>query len=121
MVNQSADAGVNEGLGAVDAREMGDIAGAAARRNAMQSSLDDRVRLGVDRADAVPVDHQVPDLIAVRLAGWRTVEPGGQDAFVEHEDTADEGAVAGAAFGDGVGNFHEVGIPIGAHSKFSLK
>jgi hypothetical protein len=36
-------------------------------------------------------------------------------AALLHQQAADKGAVAGRAFGDRRSDFHEVGIPIGAH------
>jgi hypothetical protein len=47
----------------------------------MQSGLDDGIRLGVDRAHTVTLDHQVPHLFAVRQTRGGAVEAGGQDAF----------------------------------------
>ena len=85
----------------------------------MQGRLNDGIRLGMDRADAVPVDHQVTDLVAVILPGRGAVEPARQDPFFEDKHTTYKGPVTGAPFRNGIGDFHEVRIPIGAHNRSS--
>jgi hypothetical protein len=45
----------------------------------------------------VSIHHQVSNLIAVILSGRGAVKAGGQDAFVHDQNTADEGAIAGAS------------------------
>lgn len=97
MIDQAGDSGVDQNLGAVDAREVGDIAGTATRGDAVQRGLDDGIGLGMNSTHAMPFHQQMPNLIAMGLAGRGTVKPGGQDAFIQHQHTANQGAVAGAA------------------------
>ena len=97
VIDQASDPRVDQHLGAVDAWEVCDVAGAALGGDAVQGGLDDSVGLGMDGADAVAVNQQVPDLVAVGLPGGGPVEPGGQDAFIPDHDAAHIGAVAGAA------------------------
>lgn len=110
--------GVDERFCAIDAGQVGDVTGGAFCGNAVQSRLDDGIGLGVNGADAVSIHHEMPRLVAVSLTRRRPIEAGGEDALVPHEYTADEGAVAGASLGNGVGDLHEVRVPIGAHGKF---
>lgn len=97
-VHDAGNAGVDQDLGAIDARQVSDVAGCAFCRYAVQSRLNDGVRFRVDRADAVTIDHEVTDLITVILPGWRAVEAGREDAFFQYQHTADESTVAGASF-----------------------
>jgi outer membrane lipoprotein SlyB len=59
-------------------------------------------------AQAVPIHQQMPNFITVRLPRWGTVESGGQDALIQHQHAADIGALAGAALGNSVSDFHEI-------------
>ena len=115
MVNQADNAGVDQGFGAVDTREMGDITGAVPGRYPVKRRLDDGVGLGVDRAHAVPLHQQMPDLVAVGLPRKRAIESGGQDAFVAHQHTTHQGTIASAALGNRESDFHKIGIPIRSH------
>lgn len=56
-VNEADDTRVDERFGAVDAREVGHVAGRAFGRNAMQGGLDDGIGLGVDGTYTVAVNH----------------------------------------------------------------
>lgn len=114
-VNDLDNARVDEGFGAVDAGQMGDVAGGAFGGDTVQCGLDDRVGFGMNGAHAMPIYHEVSDFVTVILPRWGAVEACGEDAFIQHEHAANEGAVAGAAFGYGVGDLQEVGIPVGAH------
>ena len=55
-------------------------------------------------------------------AGGRAVVAGGDDAMVFDEDGADLAAQAVGAFGDDVGDLHEIGVPVWAlvHGGFLL-
>ncbi len=119
-VDDLDDARVDECFGAVDAGQVGDVAGGAFGGDAVQRGLDDGVGFGVDGADAMTFDHEVADLVAMILACGGAVEACGEDAFFENEDTANEGAVTGAAFGYGIGDLQEVGIPVWAHDNLTL-
>src|ERR1019366_4826054 len=79
--------------------------------HAVARGLHDGVRLGVHRADAVAVLHEVAVLVAVRQAPDAAVVAGGEDALVAHDDRADELAVAGRARGDLARDVHEVVVP----------
>jgi len=114
-VDDLDDAGVDERFGAVDAGQVCDVAGGAFCGDAVQRSLDDGVGFGVNGADAMTVNHEVPDLVAMSLACGGSVEACGEDAFFQHEHAANESAVTGTAFGYGVSDLQEVGIPVGAH------
>ena len=114
-VDDARDAGVDQHLRAVDARQVRDVTRGAPGRDAVQGGLDDGVRLRVDRPHAVAVHHEMACLVAVFLSRRRTVEASGQDAFFQHQHSAHEGAVAGAPLGDGVGDLHKVRVPIWAH------
>jgi hypothetical protein len=57
----------------------------------------------------------VADFVTVILPGGGTVKTGGQDAFIDYQDTAYQRPVAGTALRNGVGNFHEIRIPVRAH------
>ncbi len=119
-VDDLDDARVDERFGAVDAGQVGDVAGGAFGGDAMQRGLDDGVGFGVNGADAMTFDHEVADLVAVTLSGGGAVEACGEDAFFQHEHAANEGAVTGAAFGNGIGDLQEVGIPVRAHNVLTL-
>ena len=108
MIYQADNAGIDQRFGAVDAREVRHIAGAPFCGYAVQGSLDDGICFRVDGTDAVPIDQQMTNFIAVRLTGWGAVEAAGQDAFIPHENAPNKGTVAGAPFGNRIGNFHEV-------------
>ncbi len=115
VINDARNAGIDQHLGAIDARQVSDVAHCAFGGNAVQCGLNDGVRLGVDRADAMTIHHEMPDLVAMLLPGGGAVEARGQDAFFQHQHTAHEGAVTGAALGYGIGDLHEIRIPIRAH------
>jgi hypothetical protein len=119
VVDQARDTGVDECLGAVDAGKMGHITPAAVGGNAVQGGLDDGICLGMDGADAVAVHQQVAHFVTVGLCCGRAVEPGGKDALIAHQHTADKSPVAGAALGHRISNFHKVRIPIGPHGFIS--
>jgi len=57
MINQAGDAGVDQGFGAVEAGEMGDITGAAVGGDPMQGCLDDGVGLSMDGANTMAVNQ----------------------------------------------------------------
>ena len=83
----------------------------------MQRGLNDGIRLGVDRAHAMTIHHEMTDLVAMRLPGGGAVEASGQDTFFQHKHTAHKGAVTRAAFGYSVGDLHEIQNPnLGAWS-----
>ena len=113
-VDDAARPGVDQHLGTGQAWLMGDIGSGAFGSDAVKRSLDERVLLGVQRADTVPVDEQMADVVAVGQAGRRAVVAGGQDAPVTHEDATHMRAIAGAALGDSERNLHEVLVPGGA-------
>lgn len=97
-IHDSRNTRVDERLRAVDARKVGDVTRRAFGGDSVQGGLDDGIRLRVDRADAMPVHHEVTDLVAVTLSLGRAVEACSEDALVGHKHTADEGAVTGASF-----------------------
>ncbi len=68
-VYDARNTGVDQCLCAMDAGQVGDITGRAFGRDSVQRGLDDGIRLGMDRADAMSIHEQVTDLIAVRLPG----------------------------------------------------
>lgn len=80
-VHDAGNAGVDQDLGAIDARQVSDVAGCAFCRYAVQSRLNDGVRFRVDRADAVTIDHRGDRSHHSAVAGWRAVEAGREDAF----------------------------------------
>ena len=77
----------------------------------MKCRLDDGILLCVERAQTVTVDHQVPDVIAVRQAPGRSIITGGEYAPILDNDGTHPGPVAGAALGHLEGDPHEVLIP----------
>ena len=79
--------------------------------HAVAGRLQDRVGLGVDRADAVVVVHQAADLAAVRQAADRAVVAGGQHGLVAHDDRAHALARARRARRRLHGEVHEVAVP----------
>src|SRR6185295_6492531 len=114
-IDDARDTSIDERLRAINTWQMCHVAGGAFGGDTVQCGLNDGICLSVNGADAMPIHHQMADFITMFLPGWRAVEPGGQDAFLQNEYTADEGAVAGAAFRNSISNFHEIGIPIGTH------
>lgn len=97
-VHDAGNAGVDQDLGAIDARQVSDVAGCAFCRYTVQCGLDDGIRFRVNRADAVTIDHEVTDLVAMVLPGWGAVETGREDAFFQYQHTANEGTITGASF-----------------------
>ena len=110
-VDDAADAGVRDLLEAVPARARGHVDRRAVDHHAVLRGLDDRVRLGVDRGDAVTVFHHVAGLGAVGHAADRSVVAGRQDCPIAHDHRADELARAGRARRDDLGDVHEVLVP----------
>lgn len=84
---------------------MCDIAGCAFGGDAMQCSLDDGIRLGVNGTDAMPVHDEMTDFIAMLLPGRRAIKARRENAFFQHQHTADKGPVTGASFGNRIGDF----------------
>ncbi len=83
-------------------------------------SLADSVLFSVDGAHAVVGDvavfvyeffHLVADVVAVWQACWGADVACNEDLFIACDDAAASAAVTGGAFGDSVGDFHEVVIP----------
>jgi hypothetical protein len=74
----------------------------------------------MDGTDTVTVHHQVTGFITMGLAGGRTIESRGQDAFLKHQHTANKSPVAGAPFRNGIGDLQKIGIPVRAHFISSL-
>ena len=70
--------------------------------------------LGVDRADAVAILHEVADIVTVIVAADRTVVACGQDCPVADDDGAHVLPVARRAGGDVAGHLHEVLVPSNA-------
>ena len=97
-VHDARNACIDKRFRAVDTRKMRHVARRAFGGDSVQRGLDDGIRLRVDRADAMPVHHEVTDLVAVTLSLGRAVEACGEDALVGDKHTADEGAVTGASF-----------------------
>ena len=89
----------------------------ALQADAVQRALDDGVRFGVHRAQAVAVDDRAADVRTVRDAARRAVIAGGQDAMVAHEHAADGRARTGRARRDGPRDFHEVFVPTRTHGR----
>ncbi len=114
--NNARNARIDEDFGAVDAGQVGDVAGGAFGGNAMQRGLDDGVGFCMNGADAMPINHEVADLVAMLLACGRAIEACGEDTLFKNEHAANKGTVTGAAFGNGIGDLQEVGIPVGAHN-----
>ncbi len=110
-VDHPPHARVDEHLGAGDAGLVGDVGAGPLGAHAMQRGLDDGVLLGVQRAHAVAVDHQVADIIAVGRSDRRAVVAGGENAPVAHQHGPDVRPIAGAALGHGEGDIHEVVVP----------
>ena len=85
----------------------------------MKGSLNDRILLGVDSpAEFMPLTRrdlelftQTPDLTAMPDVAWSPIVPGGQDAFIFHDDGAYGSSHAGGAFGDQGGDIHKIDIP----------
>ena len=69
-VHNAGNAGVDQNLGAINAREVGDVTSGAASGNTVQGGLDDGICLGVDSTNAVPIYEQVTGFIAMGLPGW---------------------------------------------------
>ena len=82
----------------------------------MQCRLDDGIRFGVNGADTVSLHHEVTDLVAMGLTGRGAVEACGENTFFQYKHTANKGAVTGASFRYGIGDLHEIGVPIWAHT-----
>lgn len=71
----------------------------------MQCGLDDGICLGVNGTNTMSVHDEMTDFIAMLLPGRRAVETRRENAFFQHEHTADKSAVTGASFGNRVGDF----------------
>ena len=110
-IDDALDAGVDDHFGAGEAGLMRDVDHAAVGADAVEGGLDDGVLFGVEGADAVAVDDQMADVVAVGQAGRCTVVASGEDASAADDDGADMGAIAGAARGDGEGDLQKVLVP----------
>ena len=97
-IDDARDTGVDERLRAINTWQMCHVAGGAFGGDTVQCSLNDGIRLSVNRADTMSIHHEVTNFIAVFLPGRGAVEPGGQYAFLQNEHTTDEGTVAGTPF-----------------------
>src|SRR5262245_12284658 len=104
-------AGVDELLEAVPARARGDVVGRAFDHDAVTRGLDDRVRLCVDRRDAVTVLHHVANVRAVRHAADRAVVASRQDRTIADQHRAYVLARTGRARRDHLRDAHEVLVP----------
>ena len=95
---------------------MGDIAGCTFGGNTMQGSLDDGVGLSMDGTHTMSVHQQVADIVAVLLSARRTIKAGRQYSFIFHQNSADMGAVTGAALGNSQGDLDKILIPGWTHT-----
>src|SRR5439155_1088927 len=84
--------------------------------DSIASGLNESIRLGVCRSDAVALLHQMPDLVAMRKAPDGTVVAGGQDHAIANDHRAHVLAIAGRSRSDLLRDRHEVLVPAGAHS-----
>src|SRR5581483_7777566 len=98
LVEDAADARVDEHLQAVDARRVRDVDVGVADRGAVLRRLRDRIDLGVDRAEAVLLDlagrrprrvDEAADVDAVRETRRRAVVAGREDVLVAHDHGPD--------------------------------
>lgn len=110
-VNDPCHTGIDDHLGACNARLVGHIDHAACSTHPVERGLYDCVLFGVEWPYAVPVDNQVAHVVAVGQAGWRTVVAGSQYAPVADDYRAHMGSIACAARGHGKCNLEEVLIP----------
>src|SRR5579885_666277 len=108
LVEDAADAGVDEHLEAVNAGGVGDVDVRAADADAVLCRLRDRVDLGVDGAEAVLLDlaggrlrgvDQAAHVGAVREPSRGAVVAGGEDVAIADDDRAHLGAQARRALG----------------------
>ena len=100
---------------------MGAVEGGAGNGNAHDGCLDDGVLLGVQSAavfvafagsEAHALACTAAEIIAVGHSWRGTVVTRSDDAVVFDKDGADVAAQAVGAFGDDVGDFHKIGVPI---------
>src|SRR5579884_985941 len=129
LVEDAADAGVDEHLEAVNAGGVGDVDVRAADADAVLCRLRDRVDLGVDGAEAVLLDlaggrlrgvDQAAHVGAVREPSRGAVVAGGEDVAIADDDRAHLGAQARRALGHLAGDGEEVLIPgraVAAHGR----
>src|ERR1051325_3079732 len=115
-VIDAADAGVRDQLEAVPAGGGGSVELGAVDGDAILRRLQDRVRLGVNRGDAVPFLDDAADVLAVREAAGRAVVPGGEDGPVADDDRSHVLAGARGARRRLARDAHEVFVPACAHS-----
>lgn len=122
-VDDAFDADADEDAGAEAAWAVGAVEGGAGDGDAHDGGLDDGVLLGVEGAavfvafagaEAHALAGAAAEVGAVGHAGGCAVVAGGDDAVVFDEDGADLAAQAVGAFGDDVGDFHEIGVPVWA-------
>ena len=122
VVDDLADARVDDHLGAHEAGRERDVDRRALRRDAVVGGLRDGVLLGV-RADALAEPGaarrvggaaRAAALVAVADAARRAVVAGRDDAAVLHDHGGDVAARAVAARLHAVRDVHEVGVPVGA-------
>jgi len=112
--------GVDQYLETVDARRMGDVNCAVLYIGTIFRGLGDGVHFRVDRAKAILLGiavgcfrlvDETADIGAMRHASRRAIIPGSKDILITHNDRADLGSGAGRAFGDLLGDSHEVLVP----------
>lgn len=130
-VDDAFYADADEDAGAEAAWAVGAVEGGAGDGDAHDGGLDDGVLLGVEGAavfvtfagaEAHALAGAAAEVGAVGHAGGCAVVAGGDDAMVFDEDGADLAAQAVGAFGDDVGDLHEIGVPVWAlvHGGFLL-
>ena len=81
---------------------------------AVKGTLHDGVRLGVRRPKTVIVDHEAPDVGAVRDVPGRAVVARRQDPVLSRHDATDRGARTRRARRNRPRDLHEVLIPAGS-------
>ena len=118
-VDNTTNSCVDQYLGTVDAWKMGHVTDCAFGGDPMQRRLDDGICLGMNGPDAMSIHHEVTNLVAVVLPGGGAVEAGGENPFFQDEHTTDKGTVTGASFRNGVGDLHEIGVPVWTHNRCS--
>ena len=112
--HNAPQSGVGDQLEAAEARRCGHVNVPRLDPDTATRSLRDGIRLRVDRANAMPVLHQVTDVITMRQASKATVVACRKQHLVSHHDRTDVLSVASRARRDDAGNCHEVFVPGGA-------
>ena len=113
-IHDTFDPGVDQHFGAGEAGLMRYIGGRAFAAYAVERRLDNGILFCVERADTMPVNHEMPDFIAMGQACGRAVVAGGEDALVAHQHGTNMGTITGAAFGNAKGNVEKILVPGGA-------